>query len=464
MANALADSKGYFLGVGGSQSGPHTETEVIQKIRAGVVTGDTLLWYDGLPEWQPASSVPSLKAVFAEPVKPLGAPNFATLSSAPKTHSSSNEPDLRHESLAEGEVGEPVFATDEAVFETSTFVRNRPKWVLGGIVGAIALLYLLGTSALKWFSSVDLHTRTIPTKNVKEIGVREKDLRQSLSELNLNPKPSITTLTRLVQENSKDVVGKEALTNLVDYYRRNQAPAMAGQIYLLAKSPRHAAIMFLQDPNTLREAESAFNGAYEGSPTKGPEEKDDLLQDIGLLLGPLNDVETAKKRITSLERDFPNDNHPFKYYLKTPDAKLEDIFSRISFFFVNSLLNYLQSELPQIVLAKRPLIELVRENDGKFRIIGKYQGDVFLNQDKLPAIRFTFWLSRSEWHIVETNLTKDRAQYAKVTKTKFKNDAISAEQMLYDLEAIFKQQFPKNGLHELVIPPAEKTVGEPPAR
>ncbi len=56
----------YYLAVNGQQLGPF---DVNQLIPNGM-TGNTMVWTDGMPAWAPASSVPELAALFAAPSIP----------------------------------------------------------------------------------------------------------------------------------------------------------------------------------------------------------------------------------------------------------------------------------------------------------------------------------------------------------------------------------------------------------
>jgi hypothetical protein len=463
MANPAVQSRKYFLGIGGAQSGPFSDADVIEKIKTGQVAADTLVWYEGLSEWQPAGSISAFKEAFSggPPESTNTNPSLAKVISnenvpaqtavrAPSKVSATYDTSETYSGLATP--GEPVFAKDEGLFENTLFIRYRNHVTIGVLViGVFALLTVLNKIP-SFLASSEVRTNLSPSLRAPTLSSRESDLRKALSEIQLKPQTAIPTLTKLIQEKDSDNVGKEALAAALEFYRRNQKYELAGELLLTAKQPREAAKFFLMDPSTARQAESALFKSYEEAKTKGPEEKELLLQDISLLLGPVQDMTAVTNRIQILERDFPGDNHPYKYYLKTPEGKLTDLFSRIAFFFVNSLMFYVQSELPQIHFEKRPVVELVREADGKYRIIGRYEGEVELHQDRLTNIRFLFWLSDKEWSVVETNITGERKKYAAASKIKLKGESVSAEVLLKQLESIFKQQFPKNSLHEAVTP------------
>jgi hypothetical protein len=65
--SASDDGQKFFLGVNGEQLGPFSEAEVRQKLQAGEVTNETLVWYEGLAEWQPLANITYFKTTPAEP-------------------------------------------------------------------------------------------------------------------------------------------------------------------------------------------------------------------------------------------------------------------------------------------------------------------------------------------------------------------------------------------------------------
>lgn len=52
---------------GGNPGGPYNMAQMQQGIQGGQVTGQTLVWADGMPGWAPAQTVPELQALFAAP-------------------------------------------------------------------------------------------------------------------------------------------------------------------------------------------------------------------------------------------------------------------------------------------------------------------------------------------------------------------------------------------------------------
>lgn len=49
----------YYIGHAGQQRGPFT----IEQLRAMNISADTLVWREGMPQWQPAGSIPELQLV-----------------------------------------------------------------------------------------------------------------------------------------------------------------------------------------------------------------------------------------------------------------------------------------------------------------------------------------------------------------------------------------------------------------
>jgi TM2 domain-containing membrane protein YozV len=53
----------YYIGDGGQQRGPFT----IEQLRGMQLSPDTLVWREGMPQWQPARLVPELQLIAATP-------------------------------------------------------------------------------------------------------------------------------------------------------------------------------------------------------------------------------------------------------------------------------------------------------------------------------------------------------------------------------------------------------------
>jgi membrane protease subunit (stomatin/prohibitin family) len=67
----LPTAAGYFLGVGGKQSGPFDLTTLATKARDGSFSRSTLVWKQGMARWIAAETVPELQALFADVPPPL---------------------------------------------------------------------------------------------------------------------------------------------------------------------------------------------------------------------------------------------------------------------------------------------------------------------------------------------------------------------------------------------------------
>jgi membrane protease subunit (stomatin/prohibitin family) len=67
----LATSVGYYLGVGGQQTGPFDVAALAGKVRDGSLTRTSLIWKPGMAAWAPAESVAELQPLFASVPPPL---------------------------------------------------------------------------------------------------------------------------------------------------------------------------------------------------------------------------------------------------------------------------------------------------------------------------------------------------------------------------------------------------------
>ena len=57
----------WFLAVDGQQRGPYTPAQLAEQVGSGGLTGETLVWSQGMAQWQPAASVPAVAAVLPPP-------------------------------------------------------------------------------------------------------------------------------------------------------------------------------------------------------------------------------------------------------------------------------------------------------------------------------------------------------------------------------------------------------------
>jgi uncharacterized RDD family membrane protein YckC len=58
----------FYLSIKGEQSGPHTQFEIIDRIREGKLHGDELVWQKGATDWLPAKQLPEFEGYW--PVTP----------------------------------------------------------------------------------------------------------------------------------------------------------------------------------------------------------------------------------------------------------------------------------------------------------------------------------------------------------------------------------------------------------
>lgn len=436
------ENRGYFLGIEGEQLGPLSEKEVLDKINQGQVPPQTLIWWDGQSDWQPISEIPGFKNHF-ESLKESPPPSpIAPTPSIPLTPAPADE--LFASFSASDTPSKPVFSASEGNFPRPSFLKTRAK-LMGGIFAGLCLL----TWAFISFTSAP----PPPKKTIKKLSKdqllaeRRAKVSKSVSELLLKPDQATQTLQEVVRQDSKDEPGTEAVTALLDYYRQNQKYQQAGDLLLELKRPNEAARFFLIDPTLSEKAETALFQAYQV--TQGKEQADYLIQDIKLLLSPLKNTALAVERIQLFEKTFPALTHPYSYYLLPTDQRIQNIFNRLSFHFVQELMKHMTSEFPQVTLVNRPLIEVKRNASGEYRIIARYQGDVLLSNDRLRNIYFIFWLVDGQWVLVDTNLTRERQRFAAITREKYNASVMAPERMLQYLETEFQTQFPNKGLHEM---------------
>ena len=79
----LPGQKMFHVDHGGNPGGPYNMAQMQQGIQGGQVTGQTLVWSQGMAAWSPAQTVPELQALFAAP--PPMPPTSATPPPVPPT-------------------------------------------------------------------------------------------------------------------------------------------------------------------------------------------------------------------------------------------------------------------------------------------------------------------------------------------------------------------------------------------
>jgi membrane protease subunit (stomatin/prohibitin family) len=62
----IPGAAGFFLAIDGKQAGPFPVDQLAQKVAAGQLTRDTLVWKHGLASWSKAATVPELESLFAD--------------------------------------------------------------------------------------------------------------------------------------------------------------------------------------------------------------------------------------------------------------------------------------------------------------------------------------------------------------------------------------------------------------
>lgn len=485
--------------MGGEQTGPFTESELIRQIQQQIIPEDALVWYEGLGDWMPLSEIPSFAAAFsggatsatstlagpaaaaptnvtsATRTAELPTDDFLTLEDAKKgkkqkkkkkkdADDAEAEGPSTYSSFAQGAELKPVFSAKSATIGKAAFSlpQIRSMLVVGVLLAVGSVVAVFWDDIMSVYGSMGKMAQSVldgdaDAKKKKDAlggspapgSKREGDFRTAQSELLLKPEASLQVLKKVVAENPEDKIGKEAMEVALSYYRQTQRFSDAGRLMLQAKREEEAAKFFLQEPPSFPEAESALFTAYEKE--KDPVKKRELLvKNIEILLGPLARLPQAVERIRLLEKEFPNQAHPFGYYLKSDQEKIGEMFNRVSFHFVQTFIQFMTTEFPAVSLAKRPIVEVIKEKSGVYRVVGRYRGDVQLNRDELKDIVFIAWFDGASWQLVETNVTGERRKVASVEKSRQKEKTFTETAMLDFLQNVFKLKFPKAALHDPV--------------
>ncbi|MBI4404994.1 MAG: DUF4339 domain-containing protein [Deltaproteobacteria bacterium] len=469
MSETAQESKQYFLGVNGEQSGPHSEHEVLSKIRTREITSESYVWYEGLEDWQPIAELYPFADAFKNLDKPALVQNQTNAPSSepiPDNRSSTTPNVTLVDSSVQADCDDsklvstfatdaqsmaPVFEGNEAVFSYANSVRNKLFIFLGG--GGLILALLAGgfyffASSSPTETAIDPHPPK--TKGPSAESLREIQFRKALSELTIKPTESLQVLLGVFETNPNDPIGKQALDAMVSFYRQVRKPSEAGRLLMKAGQPEEAVKLFMvDDPPAFQEAEAAYFASYQKASEPGAKQQY-LAESVRLLLQPLVNERLAMERIEQLQKEFPHIPHPYQYYLKSEPEKIQDLFSRFSFFFVQSLISHLESEFPHLNLKRRPAVEVKRSKQGRYRIEGSYKGEVSLKQDKLNNILLVFWYVDDQWHLVDTNLTVERQKWSKKERDNLAESQFSEKGMLKYLEQLFRTQFPSTPLHERV--------------
>lgn len=418
----MAESKKFFLGIGGQQSGPYSEKEVLDKIASGEARPDTLVWYEGLGEWQRVDTIAYFQKAFK---KDTGGEGGGPRKAA-------GEEPLR-----------PIFSSNEAVFHRRRGPRPQVLAIGLGMVAfaSLAAWYLMEEEGSMQLPRDTAFTRSAPT-------TRPARLAKADSDFLLNPTVVPPEFMKLLTEDRTDDVAKKAATQLENILRKKRRMREMADLFVFMGRPADAVEPYLEE-KAYDAAERAAAEAWQKS-TDPQVKRKMLMKSIELLTGPLKNTAAAIPRIQALEKEFPNQPHPYAYYTLSAEKKLADVFERISFFFVESLIAHMKSDFPQVRLAGRPVVSVIKEGNNQYRVAGIYKGDVSLNTDRLKNIKFEYWLVANEWTLVGTNLTEERQSWAKNNRGRQRDTAVPGEQLLSYFEGVMRAQFPTLGLHEKI--------------
>lgn len=466
MSNAQYSHPSYYLAIEGEQVGPISEEDVLNRIEAGLVDQETLVWSEGMDEWAPLTALAVFQAKFKSQaahqdasVHALGENSgiFSVSQMMAAAKQTAEQQQQRGQKKPEpkrrGEEMAPVFSGGQARIGDSDFLKTRVATVAIGLcllAAATGIYFYFGAST----DDMPQKAANIKARKMKSPEGRQLRLNKAQSEVLTEAEASVAELKRLVSENPNDDIAKQASLTLVDYFRSTQRYADAGRVLLQIKDPAGAARMFSQDPNTKKDAEEAYFQAFQTAQDLS-QKRSYLQEDIALLIGPLSQTDKAVERIRLYVTTFPNEPHPYGYYLQSTDERISGIFSKISFHFVQGLLSYFDTELAQVTLMSRPLVEVKKTKTHEYRVVGTYRGDVLLNKERMKDIYFTFWMVGDRWVLVDTNMTLERKRWAQREREKLKDTVVSGDLMLKQLEQAFRTQFPRNGLHEKVGPQTE---------
>lgn len=479
----------YYLGIAGEQTGPFTEEELRAKIRSAEVPQDALVWHEALDDWKPIRAVPELWAHF-EGVGPTKPP--------PGKRKKKPKAVL----LDDGELDAiATFATSDTALEPAFRAGGKPSKKKGGVSlggGNLAKrlpLFLLLIVALGaggffivsggdlGFGDADTTASSAPSNGASEgwsvgqvakwLGLgdfadmlgfsttpepvanapanpsdeRQSKLRKAQSNIMVNPEGALAELRALIDAKSDDEVARAAADAAVNYLQSVRRYGEAGKLLLQTNRPAEAVPLFLETPPSFEDADTAMLAAADAS--KDEERRRWIVKSIDLLLEANADSKKVEERVRMLERDFPASEHPYRYYLKSDDEKIADLFNRLSFAFVQSLLQFVATEFPQLSLQSRPTVSVVRESADRYRLVGRYSGPVQLSRDVLPSVTFVFWGHGGVWYLVETNVTEDRRRFAVAErKRRQKATLFTASELLSYLEGMFRNRYPGALLHE----------------
>lgn len=82
---AAAPARIWFFHVDGRNDGPHTVETVLDQVKTGRLDGQTLVWKQGMGDWQPLGEVPDFRGAIAVP-PPVVRPKLRSKPPIPKAH------------------------------------------------------------------------------------------------------------------------------------------------------------------------------------------------------------------------------------------------------------------------------------------------------------------------------------------------------------------------------------------
>jgi GYF domain 2 len=434
----------YYLGIEGEQQGPFSLNQVSQMLEKGQIDLNTSIWCSGMEDWAPVGSLENFSVgqeISADPSEPPEKTQTAEIFSQNET----GQPPLENFELH----SEPMETVFSSSFRFSKPNSNKNKIIVLAILllcgGGAALFYALNAARVPKIAEIK------PLTGANSPPARSVQLSRLQTAFHQNPTENIPAMLELIKKDPNDNVGLEALEVLLTYYRQQQQFVEAGKLLVAAKRPKEAISYFLKDSPNYGELEKAYEEAARVE--KGEQKKEYLLNQVDTLINRMGNIEKASQKLRELDVQFPGAAQPYLYYLKSNEEKVADIFSRISFHYSESLNNYIQNELPNLQFEAKPLIQVVREKSGQYRITGSYKGNVNLRNDRLNNIYFVFWLWNNQWTVADTNLTKERESFTQEDRKKHLSEVFTLTELLQSLENQFKTLFPGKGLHEAVLPP-----------
>ncbi|MDT8303522.1 MAG: DUF4339 domain-containing protein [Sedimentisphaerales bacterium] len=134
--------KDYFFGSDNQTIGPVNLESVKEKISQGVITSQTLIWYEGMDNWKPAGQVQELSSLFKSGIQPPPLPQSPT-----------TPPPLPGTNIPEGlnPFEEKAYRFATAIYrpwrgkdsQLGAYVRKNPKSAVYVSLGTIAVMIVI---------------------------------------------------------------------------------------------------------------------------------------------------------------------------------------------------------------------------------------------------------------------------------------------------------------------------------